>query len=99
MKQIKTLVIVAVMLIGSQAIQAQAKTAHVEVNEIISKMPAMLDAQKQLEKLSGTYDAEYKTMVDEYQNKLKNTKKKLQLKLKHLTKLVQKKCKICKKNC
>jgi outer membrane protein len=31
----------------------------------------MLDAQKQLEKLSGTYDAEYKTMVDEYQNKLK----------------------------
>lgn len=59
------------MLLGSQAIQAQAKTAHVEVNEIISKMPAMLDAQKQLEKLSGTYDAEYKTMVDEYQNKLK----------------------------
>jgi outer membrane protein len=71
MKQIKTLVIVAVMLMGSQAIQAQAKTAHVEVNEIISKMPAMMDAQKQLEKLSGTYDAEYKTMVDEYQNKLK----------------------------
>lgn len=71
MKQIKTLVIVAVMLIGSQAIQAQAKTAHVEVNEIISKMPAMIDAQKQLEKLSGTYDAEYKTMVDEYQSKLK----------------------------
>jgi outer membrane protein len=31
----------------------------------------MLDAQKQLEKLSGTYDGEYKTMVDEYQNKLK----------------------------
>ncbi len=71
MKQFKTLVIVAVMLIGSQAIQAQAKTAHVEVNEIISKMPAMIDAQKQLEKLSGTYDAEYKTMVDEYQSKLK----------------------------
>lgn len=71
MKQFKTLVIVAIMLLGSQAIQAQAKTAHVEVNEIISKMPAMMDAQKQLEKLSGTYDAEYKTMVDEYQNKLK----------------------------
>lgn len=31
----------------------------------------MLDAQKQLEKLSGTYDTEYKTMVEEYQNKLK----------------------------
>jgi outer membrane protein len=50
---------------------AQAKTAHVDVNEIISKMPAMIDAQKQLEKLSGTYDAEYKVMAEEYQNKIK----------------------------
>jgi outer membrane protein len=41
------------------------------VSEIVSKMPAMLDAQKQLEKLSATYDTEYKTMVEEYQNKLK----------------------------
>lgn len=31
----------------------------------------MLDAQKQLEKLSATYDAEYKTMADEYTNKMK----------------------------
>jgi outer membrane protein len=29
-------------------------------------MPAMLDAQKQLDKLSTTYDADYKKMV-EYQ--------------------------------
>jgi outer membrane protein len=27
----------------------------------------MLDAQKQLETLSGTYDADYKKMVEEYQ--------------------------------
>ena len=54
-----------------QTMNAQAKTAHVDVNEIISKMPAMLDAQKQLEKLSATYDAEYKTMAEEYQNKIK----------------------------
>jgi len=72
MKQFKTLVIAAMMLVGgSQAIQAQAKTAHVDVSEIMAKMPAMLDAQKQLEKLSATYDTEYKTMVDEYQGKLK----------------------------
>jgi outer membrane protein len=31
----------------------------------------MLDAQKQLEKLSGTYDTDYKKMVEEYQAKLK----------------------------
>jgi outer membrane protein len=72
MKQIKTLAIVALIFIsGNQAMNAQAKTAHVDVSDIMAKMPAMLEAQKQLEKLSGTYDAEYKTMVDEYQNKLK----------------------------
>jgi len=72
MKRLKSLLIAAVLCLGaSNSIQAQAKMAHVDVNELISKMPAMLDAQKQLEKLSGTYDAEYKTMVEEYQNKLK----------------------------
>ena len=58
-------------LLTGQTINAQDKTAHVDVNEIISKMPAMLDAQKQLEKLSATYDAEYKTMAEEYTNKMK----------------------------
>ena len=72
MKQIKTLLIAAIFILGaSQTTNAQAKTAHVDVSEIMSKMPAMLDAQKQLEKLSATYDADYKKMVDEYQTKLK----------------------------
>lgn len=72
MKQVKTLLIAITLFIGaSQIANAQAKTAHVDVSELMSKMPAMLDAQKQLEKLSGTYDVEYKGMVEEYQNKLK----------------------------
>ncbi|MEO5775285.1 MAG: OmpH family outer membrane protein [Flavobacterium sp.] len=72
MKRLKSLLLAAVLCLGtSYTINAQAKTAHVDVNELISKMPAMLDAQKQLEKLSGTYDAEYKTMAEEYQNKIK----------------------------
>ena len=72
MRRLKSLLLAAVFFVGaSQTINAQAKTAHVDVNEIISKMPAMLDAQKQLEKLSATYDAEYKTMAEEYQNKIK----------------------------
>ena len=72
MKQIKTLLIAGILFFGaSQTINAQSKTAHVDVSEIMSKMPAMLDAQKQLEKLSGTYDADYKKMVEEYQTKLK----------------------------
>ena len=71
MKQIKTLLIAAIALVGFQTVNAQAKTAHVDVNELMSKMPAVLDAQNQLKKLSDTYTAEYKTMVEEYQGKLK----------------------------
>jgi outer membrane protein len=72
MKQIKTLLIAAIFILGAnQTTSAQAKTAHVDVSEIMAKMPAMLDAQKQLETLSGTYDADYKRMVEEYQAKLK----------------------------
>lgn len=72
MKQIKTLLIAAILMLGAnQTTNAQAKTAHVDVSEIMTKMPAMLDAQKQLDKLSTTYDGEYKKMVEEYQGKLK----------------------------
>jgi outer membrane protein len=72
MKQIKTLLIAAVLILSANnTMNAQAKTAHVDVSEIMSKMPAMLDAQNQLQKLSGTYDAEYKKMIDEYQVKIK----------------------------
>lgn len=72
MKQLKTLLIAAALFIGaSQTMNAQAKTAHVDVSEIMAKMPAMIEGQKQLEKLNQTYNADYKTMVDEYQAKLK----------------------------
>lgn len=71
MKQIKTLLIAAMVVLGANTVNAQAKVAHVNVGEIMTKMPAMLDAQKQLEKLSTTYDAEYKKMVTEYQDLLK----------------------------
>ncbi len=72
MKQIKSLLIAAVFILGaSQTVSAQAKTAHVDVSEIMTKMPAMLDAKKQLDKLGETYDAEYKVMLEEYQAKIK----------------------------
>jgi len=72
MKQLKCLLIAAVLFLGgSQFSNAQSKTAHVEVNEIMTKMPAILEAQKQLEKLSVEYQAVYKTMGEEYQAKIK----------------------------
>lgn len=72
MKQLKTLLIAAALFFGAnQVANAQAKIAHVDISEIMGKMPAMVDAQKQLEKLSTTYDADYKTMVDEFQARVK----------------------------
>jgi outer membrane protein len=71
MKQFRTFLIAAVALLGFQTINAQAKIAHVDVRDIMTKMPAVLTAQAQLKKLGETYSADYKTMVDEYQAKLK----------------------------
>lgn len=71
MKQLKTLVIATIAFFGAQTMNAQAKVAHVDVNELMGKMPAMLEAQNQLKKLSETYDKDYKIMVDEYQVKIK----------------------------
>lgn len=70
MKQFKTFLIAAIALVGFQTINAQAKTAHVNIQEVLTKMPAVIDAQAQLKKLGETYSAEYKTMVDEYQAKI-----------------------------
>src|SRR6478752_2763221 len=72
MKQFKTLLIAAILFLGATQISnAQSKVAHVDVSDIMGNMPAMKDAQKQIEKLTETYSAEYKKMVDEFQAKLK----------------------------
>jgi outer membrane protein len=71
MKQIKTLLIAAIMFFGANEMNAQTKVAHIDVNDILAKMPQMVAAKAQLEKLSKTFDAEYKTMVEEYQTKMK----------------------------
>ena len=71
MKQLKCLLIATIFFLGANQIFAQSKTAHVEVNEIMSKMPSILEAQKQLEKLGVEYQAVYKTMGEEYQAKIK----------------------------
>lgn len=72
MKQLKTLLIAAILFVGaSHTANAQAKIAHIDVSELMSKYPAMLNADKQLETVGKTYDTQYKGLVDEYQAKLK----------------------------
>lgn len=72
MKQLKTLLIAALLFIGtSQTISAQAKVAHINVKDLMTAMPEMKSADAQLEKIGKTYESQYTTMVGEYQAKLK----------------------------
>lgn len=72
MKQFKSLLIAALLFVGaSQAVSAQAKVAHINVQELMTNMPEMKAANTQLEKLGKTYDTEYETMVQEYTTKIK----------------------------
>jgi outer membrane protein len=48
MKQIKTLLIAALFIFGASQRQLAQQNSS-DVSEIMAKMPAMLDAQKQLE--------------------------------------------------
>ena len=69
MKQLKSLVIVVVLFIGTQ-VSAQTKVAHIDVQALMISMPEMKTAQEQLKKIQETYDKDYKSMVTEYQTKL-----------------------------
>ncbi len=72
MTQIKTFFVIALLVLGTtQAVNAQDKIAHIDVSDLMTKMPEMTAAKTQLEKLSKTYDTDYKTMVEEFQAKVK----------------------------
>lgn len=71
MKQLKTLLIAAMLFVGaSQAANAQAKVAHINVSEVMETSPEMKAATAQFQKLTDGYDAEYKTMVEEFRKKV-----------------------------
>ncbi|MFY8189019.1 MAG: OmpH family outer membrane protein [Flavobacterium sp.] len=71
MRNLKKFLIATILFVGfSQSAQAQAKTAHVDFREVVTKMPAMIEAQKQLENLSKTYEGEITTMITEYRSTL-----------------------------
>lgn len=72
MKHLKTILLATAVCIGSISFsQAQSKIAHINTNELIQAMPEMKAAQKELETLGKTYEADYKASVTEFQNKLK----------------------------
>jgi outer membrane protein len=71
MKQLKFLVIAALMFAGVQTATAQSKIAHINVQDLIMNMPEMKSANTQLQKLSDTHKAELQKMMAEYEAKIK----------------------------
>jgi outer membrane protein len=71
MKQIKTLLIAAALILGANTMNAQTKVAHIDFQGLVTKMPEMTAAKAQLDKKSKEYDTEYTAMVTEYQTKMK----------------------------
>lgn len=70
MKQFKKVAIAIVLFVGAASmVQAQSKTAHINVADLLSQMPEMKAAQAELKKLEETYRADIQGSMEELQNK------------------------------
>ena len=70
MKNLITLFIsIFFTLIPLMEISAQSKVAHINTQELISEMPEVIAAQKQLKKLEEQYAKELESSVKEFQTK------------------------------
>lgn len=68
MKLLKQL-FTAVLLMLSTVSFAQSKVAHIEVQKLISEMPEVIAAQKEIAELEKTYSTDLENSVKEYQAK------------------------------
>jgi outer membrane protein len=72
MKQLKTLLLATALCIGTISFtNAQSKVAHINTQDLITAMPEMKEAQKQLETLSKTYQTDIQSSITEFQTLLK----------------------------
>ena len=68
MKQLKHFLTVGLLLVAGMA-AAQSKVAHIEVQKLISEMPEVIAAQKEIAELEKTYSTDLENSVKEYQTK------------------------------
>ena len=72
MKQLKTLLLATALCIGTVSFtNAQSKIAHINTQELITSMPEMKEAQKQLETASKKYQVDIQAAGTEFQTLLK----------------------------
>jgi len=70
MKQLIQLFTFAFLIIApTQIVSAQSKVAHIDVQKLITDMPEVITAQKELEKLQKTYSTDIQNTVKEFQVK------------------------------
>ncbi len=68
MKRFKLLMVAMLLFVGAAGF-AQGKTAHINTQELVAAMPAMKNAQSQLQKLQKTYDTEISNLMKEFEAK------------------------------
>ena len=68
MKHLKQLFTVALLMVATLSM-AQSKVAHIEVQKLISEMPEVIAAQKEISELEKTYSTDLENSVKEYQTK------------------------------
>tara|TARA_R110001583_G_scaffold53483_2_gene164952 strand:+ start:5342 stop:5842 length:501 start_codon:yes stop_codon:yes gene_type:complete len=71
MKQFRTLLLIAIVALGFNSIQAQTKVGHISTDLLLSLMPETKTLNTDLEKLSKTYENELKAENDKLTAKLK----------------------------
>lgn len=71
MKKCRMLVVLAVLALGFNTVQAQTKIGHISTDLLISLMPETKTLNTDLEKLGKTYEAELKAENDKLEAKLK----------------------------
>lgn len=71
MRQIKTLLLIAVIAVGFNTSYAQVKIGHISTDQLISLMPETQVLNTELEKKSKTYEDELKAENDKLEAKLK----------------------------
>jgi outer membrane protein len=71
MKQLKFLLFAAILFAGIQTASAQAKVAHIDMQELAKDMPDMKNANAQLEKIRSTHETQVTTMINELKAKAK----------------------------
>ena len=71
MKNFRTLLLISILTLGFNTVQAQIKVGHISTDLLISLMPETVALNAELEKLSKTYESELKAEEAKLEAKLK----------------------------